>query len=583
VSKEDIPEQKLQRYGQASCRAAVRTAVVAGVFCLLVSGLLADNYFRGEVLRREMLGTPQQSRLASLRAAVVKSPQDRKLRDKVHSYDLALRKALVRNARRARQGGWLLLGGSAVFLTALLYAAAFRKKLPAPPKPGPHGEGLRLGARARWSVGAAAAVLLIAGIMAGLSASGPPPGEGRPPADPARQWPRFRGPGGLGISACTNVARKWDGTTGENILWKTPVPLPGQNSPVVWEDRVFLSGANKTRREVYCFDANTGEMLWKRPVENVPGTPEEPPQIDNMTGYAAPTMATDGRRVYAMFVNGDLAAFDFVGRRLWAENFDTTENMYGHAASLTTYGPLLIIQLDRGKSADEAKSQILALKGASGELVWKTEDRPVKNSWSSPIIIRAAKEEQIIACGSPWIIAYNAATGAEIWRAKAFEEDIDVAPSPVYAGGLVIACNTGSRLVGIRPDGRGDVTGSHIAYRTGEYMPDIASPLSNGDLTFLVNGPALTCHDAKTGKLLWEHEFEDSFYSSPSLVGDLVYMMDAKGVMHIFKADNRRKYEPVGQARLGEKASTCPAFVNGRIFIRGEKHLFCIGNTDDSD
>ncbi len=583
MSKEDIPEQKLQRYGRASYRAAVRTAIVAGGFCLLVLGVLADNYFRGEVLRKEILGTPQESHLASLRADVVTRPEDQKLRDQAHSYDLALRKALVRNTRLARQGSWLLLGGSVVFLSALLYAAAFRKQLPAPPKSGDRGEGLQLAARARWSVAAAAVVLLIAGITAGLTSPGPPEEAARRLADPAKQWPRFRGPGGLGISAYANIPRKWDGTTGEGILWKTRVPLPGQNSPIVWEDRVFLCGANKTRREVYCFDADTGELLWQRPVEGVPGSPQEPPKIDNMTGYAAPTMATDGRRVYAMFTNGDLAAFDFVGRKLWAQNFDTTENMYGHAASLTTYGPLLIIQLDRGKSKDEADSYILALKGASGETVWETRDRPVDNSWSSPIIIRAEKGEQIIACGSPWIIAYNPATGEEIWRAKAFEEDIDIGPSPVFAGGLVIACNTESHLVGIRPDGRGDVTQTHIVYKISDYMPDIASPLGTGTLTFLVNGPALTCHDARTGKLLWEHEFEDSFYSSPSLVGDLVYMMDAKGVMHIFKANNREKYEPVGQARVGEDVSTCPAFMDGRVYIRGAKHLFCIGNADDGD
>ena len=147
-----------------------------------------------------------------------------------------------------------------------------------------------------------------------------------------RNWPRFRGPGGLGISAYTNVPSSWNGITGEGVLWKTPVPLAGQNSPIVWENRVFLTGASEDEREVYCFDADSGELLWQRAVADVPGSPSEPPEVDDVTGFAAPTAVTDGKRVYAIFANGDLACFDFDGKRLWAMSLGNPDNLYvnGH-------------------------------------------------------------------------------------------------------------------------------------------------------------------------------------------------------------------------------------------------------------
>ena len=161
-------------------------------------------------------------------------------------------------------------------------------------------------------------------------AAEPPPSD----AEIAKAWPRFRGPGGLGISAYTNVPDAWDAASGKGIVWKTPVPLPGNNSPVVWGKRVFLSGADKHRREVYCFDADSGKLVWR---QNVPGTPQstaKPPEVTDDTGYAAPTTATDGRRVFAIFANGDLAAFDVSGKPAWAKSLGIPENSYGHASSL---------------------------------------------------------------------------------------------------------------------------------------------------------------------------------------------------------------------------------------------------------
>jgi outer membrane protein assembly factor BamB len=568
MTQDYLPEQRLQKAGRAWYRAALGTALVAGLFCCVVLGRLG-----WETVRRMRQDPLTNARMAQLRAEFAKAPSD-ELRETIREHDLTLRRAQERYVAVAGRGAWLLLGGAIVLIVAARVAAAFHHRLPRPQHEHVTGrEEEHAAAWSRWAVAAAAAVLLGAGLTGGLLTPAPASLTEKKELDPAKQWPRFRGPGGLGISAFTNVPSAWDGATGKNIRWKTAVPLPGQNSPIVWGDRVFLSGATKTRRAVFCFDADTGELLWTGPVEDVPGSPDEAPKVFEQTGYAAPTMATDGRRVYAVFANGDLAAFTFQGRRLWAQSLGTPNNIYGHAASLTTHDGNVLIQLDQGGMPEDELSSVLAIDGATGDLVWETFERPVPNSWSSPIVIRVGEARQLITCGAPWIIAYDPAGGGELWRVNAFSAD--VGPSPIYARGLVIACNEGNDLLAIRPDGLGDVTDTHVVYRTGEALPNTCSPLSDGQLTFLASGTLVSCYDTATGKLVWDHdEFREMFVSSPSLVGDRVYLMDEKGVMHIFPA--ARTFREVGTARLGEKASTCPAFADGRIYIRGETHLFCI-------
>jgi outer membrane protein assembly factor BamB len=392
-----------------------------------------------------------------------------------------------------------------------------------------------------------------------------------------KNWPRFRGPGGLGISAYTNVPSSWNGETGANILWKTPIPLPGENSPIVWDNRVFLTGATEYESEVYCFDADSGKLLWKKAVENVPGNTLETPEVMEDTGFAAPTATTDGQRVYAIFANGDLICFDFDGNRVWAKNLGLPDNMYGHASSLTIYQNLLLVLFDQG-GADDDLSKLIAFDAVSGRTVWEAL-RQVPNSWASPIVINTGEREEIITCANPWVIAYEPATGKELWRADCL--DGDVAPSPVYANGLVFATNEYAYLAAIRPGGEGDVTETHIAWKAEDNLPDICSPLSNGELIFLLTSYGiLTCYDAQDGMLVWEQDLEASFKPSPSLVGDKVHLMSEEGVTFIIAA--AREYKELGRAELGEYVHASPAFVDGRIYIRGKENLYCIGNNTNS-
>ena len=398
----------------------------------------------------------------------------------------------------------------------------------------------------------------------------------RPKAEELRQsWPSFRGPEGSGVSVYTNVPTEWDGGSGRGILWKTRVPLPGTNSPVVWKDRVFLSGASRGRREVYCVDALSGKIVWRKEVTGKSADAHQPMKVGKETGLAAPTVATDGRFVYAMFATGDLAGFDFAGNQIWGRSLGVPKNHYGHASSLAIHDGRLIVQLDQGK-ADDDRSKLLALNGRTGQTVWQVT-RPVPASWCSPIVVRHASRPLIITCSDPWVIAYAPQSGTEIWRADCLAP-AEIGPSPVYSEGTVFAANDFAALSAIRADGTGDVTDTHIAWSADVGLPDVCSPLATDRFILLLTSyGTLTCFDKrKGGDPLWEEEFEMDFASSPSLVGNRVYLFSRKGKVWIVEP-TREECRRIGKADLGEECVSSPAFQDGRIYVRGKKHLFCIG------
>ncbi len=584
-------------------RACVGVALVAGVFSLVVCVLLVANY-----LQIRLSDPLDSEELAALRATLRLEPNDDSIKERIRELDLELREEYFRRREFSRRGVYLLAAGIVVFLIGARLAVRYHEKLPMPrEKSDAESRDVTM---ARWSVGIFGVILGVAALVLAVLYSGPPyrvaitgpevpgpggggPGAGYPSPEEIREnWPRFRGPGGLGVSAYTNIPTSWDGKTGEGILWKAAIPLPGKNSPIVWDDRVFVTGADEENRAVYCFDANSGELLWQRAVENVPSSSPEPPEVSDDTGFAAPTAVTDGRRVYAMFANGDLICFDFDGNQVWARSMGPLNNIYGHASSLAMYRNLVLVLLDQG-GAEDGISELLAIDGASGRTVWKAP-RPVPNSWASPIVIDTGEREEIITSANPWVIAYEPATGVELWRAECLGGD--VAPSPIYAGGLVFVTNAYELLVAIRPGGQGNVTETHIVWTAEDGLPDICSPLSNGELVFLLETYGLlTCYDAKDGSKVWEEDLGETFTASPSMVGDRVYLLTEDGVMIIVQALGKldqknsdspsantreagREFQEIGRCELGEGSSACPAFMDGRIYIRGEENLYCIGS-----
>jgi len=559
---------------------ALGAAIVAGAFSVVVGVEVVTHWLESQ--RWDPFDSPMLARMRE--EAIKENFSDAALVEEIRGYELSLRREYYYRQAFARWGGWLLLSGVVAFLAAVKYAVDCRKEAPRPAGGAAPEDAPWTASAARWAVGAVALALVGATVAAIVHFVAAPPAEELtgaaatypPPEEVARQWPRFRGPGGVATSTYANIPTKWNGKSGEGILWKTPVPLPGRNSPVVWGDAIFLTGATETKREVYCFDARSGRLRWKRPVETPEGKAAPAPKVEEAAGYAAPTAVADGRRVAAIFANGDVAAFDFEGNPLWARSLGVPKNIYGHAASLAMYRNMVLVPYDQGRPEDR-KSRLVALDAATGKTLWEAL-RPVSNSWTSPIVIDAGGKAQVVTAAEPWVIAYNPLTGAEIWRAKCLSGD--VAPSPVFADGVVYVVNTGADLVAIRPDGKGDVTKSHILWRSPDNLPEACSPLAGGGLvwTVLTYG-RLTCYDACDGRIVYEHDWEAVFWSSPSLVGDSVYLTSKKGVTFIVSAG--REFKELGRSELGEKVYASPAFLDGRIYVRGEKHLFAIGNAKE--
>jgi len=538
---------------------ALVTAGVAGAVALVVSVLLVWHHAAGNLA--DPLDSPE---LTALKAELRADPKNEAVKEQIRQKDLQLRRAYFRRQSLASSGRYLLAAAIFVFLVACKWAANSRSK-PSMPGPVAHPRPGRAEALARRSVATLGAVLACAGLCLPVLVRGK-----QPPQRSVGTWAVFRGPRG-GISEYTNVPTDWDGKTGRGVLWRTRVPLPGENSPVVWDDRVFLTGATERQREVYCFDAFTGRLLWRQPVRT-PASPAEPPEVMEDTGYAAPTVATDGRRVCAIFANGDLACFDFDGRAVWARNLGTPDSAYGYASSLATHEDLLLVQFDQGE-AEDGKSRLLGIAWRTGETVWATP-RDVGDSWSSPIVADTPHGSQIITCANPWVIAYDPADGREIWRAECLSGD--VAPSPVHAGGLAFAVNDGAVLAAIRTDGKGNVTETHVVWTARDDLPDIASPVSDGEFVWvLASYGTLTCYAAKDGRLAWQKHLDASFRSSPTLVGDRIYLLSEKGVMFIIATGGER--QQINRCELSEPSNCSPAFLDGRIYIRGKENLYCIG------
>jgi len=373
----------------------------------------------------------------------------------------------------------------------------------------------------------------------------------------------FRGPGSNGIVFQRGFPTSWNGQSGKNIKWKTAIPLPGYNSPIVWNDKVFLSGANATKREVYCFDLNNGKLLWRTVVDKIQGSATSAPKVHNETGFAAPTLTTDGRRVYSVFANGDLIALDFEGKQVWAKSLGLPKNHYGHSSSLVMYRDLLIVQFDQS-----GNTNVMALDGKTGNQVWKTS-RNVKISWSSPILVNTGKQTEAMLVAEPFVISYNPSNGKELWRFECISGE--VGPSLAYADGVVYSVNDYSKLAAVKIG-----ASPQLLWEADEYLSDIPSPLATSKFLFLPTSYGMmVCYDAKTGEKYWEKDFTTPTYASPMLVDGNVYQMDKKGIMHIFKAD--QTYISVNESPLGEGSVCTPAFAVGKIIIRGDKNLYCIG------
>ena len=584
-------------------------AIICAIFAMIMCMLIIVNYI--QVKRADPLNAPV---LKALVERLHASPGDEQLRQEIRELDLMARKAFFTTWWQVRMGGYLLFFSILIGIICLKAIDLMQKPVPGVPSAEKPDFWQERKINRRWVAFSGITLVAVSMLLVfmthrelGDSAGGGNANNannannagnagnannagnvtlsgremtvgdsaGKPGADSSEMegYPTekeiasnsasFRGPGGNGIFSRKNTPVSWDGKSGKNILWKTAIPLPGYNSPIIWNDRVFLTGASETSREVYCFDLNSGKILWKAAVEHIPGSPQVAPVVNRETGQAAPTMATDGRRVYAIFANGDIIALDFKGKTVWSKNLGSPVNHYGHSSSLMMYRDLLIVQYDQ-----RGAGSIMALAGRSGEVVWKTS-RNVKISWASPVVVSTGKRTELILAADPMVVSYNPANGKEQWKMECISGE--VGPSVAYAEGVVFSVNDYAKLAAIEI---GDPP--KLLWEDNEYLSDIPSPVAAGKYLFLATTyGTVVCYDARKGTKYWVHEFDTPIYASPVLAGGYLYLLDKKGIMHIVKADET--YALVGESPLGEGSVCTPAFAAGKIVLRGEKNLFCIG------
>jgi outer membrane protein assembly factor BamB len=286
---------------------------------------------------------------------------------------------------------------------------------------------------------------------------------------------------------------------------------------------------------------------------------------------AVPTPVTDGKNVYVLFGTADLAALDMDGKPVWirslAQEYGEFSNRWGMAASPVLVDGLLLVLVDHF-----AQSYLLAIDAASGANRWKT-DRDATVGWTTPLPVKVGKRTEIIVYGTYRAMAYDAADGDHLWTVTGMH--MQCIPSPVAAGGLVVACS-GENTMAIQLAGqKGDVTKSHVLWVNEKAKNSVPSPLLYEGLLYLPGDRGVVqCLDVKTGVEVWKKRLGDEYHASPVAGDGKIYFTSKQGTIHVIESG--RRFELLAQNYLDEMIVASPAISQGEIFLRGDKHLFCI-------
>ena len=436
----------------------------------------------------------------------------------------------------------------------------------------------------------------------------------------AQDWNQWRGPTGNGGSDEANPPTEWSDT--ENVKWKVAVPGRGSGSPIVSGDKVFVVSAVPTEKgaadakaksqaqrqqpqadrgqgrrggrggrggrgrrgpsiplvemdfKLFCYDRSNGEILWEKTA--VTGTPHQGTHSTN--GFASASPCTDGEHVYASFGSRGIYCYSLDGEQVWKRDDlgqMNTRNSFGEGSSPLLFEDKLIVPWDH-----EGPSSIFAINKLTGKTIWQTE-RDEPTNWGTPIVVENGDQKQIVITGQNKVRAYDLESGDELWSCGGQTERPCATAVSIDDLVIVGSGHRGSYMGAFKLDGEGDIEGSEkVAWSINRDTPDIASPLlSNGRLYFHKGKTGiLTCLDAKTGDSLFAATRVpeiSSTYASPVAAGGNIYLTGRSGTMVVIKDSD--KFEIVSTNSVGETVDATPAPAGDNLFIRGEKHLFCIG------
>ncbi len=404
----------------------------------------------------------------------------------------------------------------------------------------------------------------------------------------AENWPGWRGPSGDGVSNGKGIPTKWSST--ENIAWRIAIPGEGHSSPIVWGDKVFLTSSltEKNRRILLCLDRLSGQTVWQRDVVQSP-----PETIHRLNSRASGTPATDGRQVYVTFMRAEgnrviapnvgserlitpgkiiVAAYNLDGNEKWKTNVGDFVSAHGFNTCPVLFEDLVILNGDH-----DGDAYLVALDRQSGRERWRTRRKNKTRSYVTPIIREINGRTQMILSGSLCVASYDPRNGKRHWIVDGPTEQF--VASVVYDGKYVFA--TGGyperHTLAIRPGGKGNVTDTHIAWRTTRGAAYVPSPIISGRYLLMVADSGIaSCFEARTGKRHWMERLPGGHSPSPVSADGLVYFVSDQGATTVIRPSET--FVVIAKNELGEPVSASPAISQGQIFLRTHQHLYCIGS-----
>lgn len=408
--------------------------------------------------------------------------------------------------------------------------------------------------------------------------------RGQDAAPQGGNWPQWRGPYGDGTCDETELPTVWSHT--ENVVWHKALPEPGNSTPVVWGNRIYVTQplAKEGRRTLMCFARDTGDLLWQSGTDWKEADRTHP---TNPLCSSSPT--TDGERVVAWFGSAGLFCYDTDGNELWRRDLGIQKHIWGYGSSPVIHGDLCYLHFGPGE-----RSFLIVVDKKTGETIWQ-HDEPINTlgtneakfanadyygSWSTPVFRKIDAQDQLLISFPFRICAFEPLSGNELWTSEGI--NALVYTSPLYSEGVIVAMGGYNGMtVAVRSGGSGDITGTHRLWRHPKTRQRIGSGAIHDGRIFLHNDPAIAeCFDLKSGELIWEHrltgsEDKNTNWSSVMIANGLCYTMTQGGDCFVFRAGP--EFELIAKNSLGEPSNSSVVASDGQLFLRTHKQLWCIG------
>ncbi len=396
----------------------------------------------------------------------------------------------------------------------------------------------------------------------------------------AGDWAEFRGPTGQGHATASKLPTEW--SSSKNVAWKTGIAGLGWSSPIVIGDRIFLTTAVPTgdgdkkdqSLRAICLNAATGKSIWDKEVFLQDGKAANP--IHSKNSHASSTPVSDGKHLFVHFGTHGTACLTLDGELVWQNRELKYEPRHGNGGSPILVDDMLVVSCDGSNTMF-----VIALDKATGKVRWRTareHKNGTKFSFGTPLLIEVNGEKQIVSPGTFYVAAYRPKDGSEIWRVD-YGLGYSVIPRPVFGHGLVFVSSgyDSPTLLAIKPDGEGNVTDTHVAWKISKSMPHTPSPLLVGEYLYVVNdGGTATCVKATTGEQVWQHRAGEggNFSASPLFADGKIYLQSEQGDGIVLEPG--AKYVELAKNELEPRTFASYAVADGALFIRTEMQLYRI-------